>query len=359
MRRLCLVVLAIAAACGGRTDLDVAVDEESTEPEVDASTADARAIDASIDASTDVEVSDAEIADAHDAGDASVILDCIATSTMTLATIDGAVEEVTAHGGFVYFHTATGIWRVPKRGGAPILMALPFTTLGWPKPFAVDDFGITSWKIASGGASTSIYRVPIAGGSVTTLATLTGEMWGAVSAGSGAADFWNGTALYGIDVLGTVNEISGTMPTYTSDLFVDDSGIYTASEQGVTHLDNGTFESLAPGFALALAIDETDVYFETGDSSGNRTIAQVAKTGGSTTQLLAAADYLLQGIVVDASHLYVAMGTVLRMNKDGSAQTVVGTGSAGTRALSVSLDDRCVYWAEGATTVTNIKAAPK
>jgi hypothetical protein len=324
-------------ACGARTELGGHL----------ASIDDAARPDAVVDASID----------------APVVTECVAQGPTTLTSISGIIDEIALDAGFVYFHSADGVWRAPKGGGTAALVA-PKSQQGWPRSFAVDDFGVTWQTITSGGAATDISRVPKQGGAVTTLATLNGQFWGCVSIPTGAVYVWNGTVLDEVDAQGTVTSI-GPLPSDTNDMVLDGSATYLAALGGVYRDEGASFQAVAGAgdYGLYLVVDSTDVYFEVGDSAGNRQVERAPKTGGAPTTLLTTSSWSIGRLAIDASHLYVAEQTeddVLRMNKDGTAQIMMGTGAPKSGAIDVAVDDTCVYWGSVTSgTTSRINAMPK
>jgi hypothetical protein len=341
MRIGSLLVFVGPLACGARTDLGGHVELWP------------------VDAASSDDVTDAPIDTPVDA----VVTECVAQATTTLTTVSGIIDELALDAGFVYFHTGDGVWRVPKGGGKSVLVA-PKSSQGWPRTFAVDDFGITWQKIASGGATTDIYRVPKHGGAVTALATLSGQFWGCISIPNGAVYVWNDTLLDEVDAQGAVTPI-GPLPTATNDMVFDGSATYLVASGGVYREQGGAFQAVANAgaYGLYLVVDATDVYFEVGDSAGNRTLARAPKTGGTPTTLLTTSNYAIAELALDASHLYVVQrtqDTVLRMNKDGTAQVTIGTAAPNEGAIGVAVDDTCVYWGSVSSgTTTYIDAVAK
>lgn len=342
MRRYVLMLL---SACGARTELGDGYAGYDATP-----------IDATSDAVAAPDVVDDGVVDAP------VVNGCVAQSTTMLATATWA-DEIVLRDDFVYFHSQDGIARVAKSGGATTPLAPPSVT-SWPKPFTVDELGITFWKFASGTSSTASH-VPLQGGPVTTVGTLSGQVWGCVSIpnSNGATYFWSATSLQEMSGQGAVQLVGNGIPGVTVEIVVDGSTPFLASESGVTRYQSGSFQfvgSLPNLYAVALAIDATDVFFIGGDPAGNRSLARVAKVGGTPTVLFSATNYEIFATAVDDAHVYVAgySGSIYKMNKDGTAQNVIASVS-GTSVVSIAVDDKCVYWISTAHGPSQINVAPK
>jgi len=336
------------SACGARTELGdghVASDDAS----------------ASVDATSDV--------GAHDVAvdvvvDAPIWNGCVAQATMMLTPATWA-DEIVLTDNFVYFHSQDGIARVPKSGGPATPLAPP-SVLGWPKPFAVDELGITFWKFTSGGKATSILHVALQGGAVTTLNTLSAEAWGCVSIpnSNGAVYFWGATSLTEMSGQGALQTVGNGIPSVTVQIAVDGTTPFLASESGVYRYESGSFQFVGtiPSLSsMALALDATDVFFIGGDPAGNRSLARVTKAGGTPAVLFSATQYEIAATAVDDAHVYVAggaSGDIYRMNKDGTSQSVIAS-VPGAGAVSIAVDDKCVYWISSLYGASQINVAPK
>jgi hypothetical protein len=116
-------------------------------------------------------------------------------------------------------------------------------------------------------------------------------------------------------------------------------------------------------FAGFMQFDATSLYFWSGNDANETDIVVVAKSGGAPTTLATSTDHDFSQLVLDGDHLYVGRrftSGVMRMNKDGSGQTIIGTSAGKEQVIGLAVDDHCVYWTGAAgTDGDHVYAAPK
>ena len=392
-----LICLPWMAACGARSGLFVTLPESQNDSGVipdgvapiDASILfDAGAFDASLDAKATIDAStffDADVFDASldamspEAGIVDAPIDsgpisCTAASVTLLASTGVDLDQVALDDSYVYYHENTGIWRTAKSGGAPRQVAT-MTVLGWPDlaGFAVNDAGVVWWQVATGAATTTVYRAPGSGGAPSIVATLGNEYASGSLDSLGSIYLWyGGPTNQSLDVVmadGVATTVVSLLPTtYTLSVVSDGTNLFESGGGAVLRFDGTEFTAIAdlPGtYAGGLAFDDTTLYFETNDGVGVPPVFGTEDTVTSPTTLFPATNIYVDCVVVDGPYVYFVNrlgSSIIRMNKDGTSRITVVQETATHQIMDMAIDGRCIYWSETAgyaETPNGIYATPK
>jgi hypothetical protein len=275
----------------------------------------------------------------------------------------------------VYYRDQSGIWRVPKRGGAATMLATaPPAYSPIANAFAVEDGSVAWWNLLFGMGAMDVFRVSKQGGAPTKIATVHNYVWNGVSGAPGTLYMWSGQGGVPLDYVsadGGVTEIFRTQ-AYTDAILYDAPDLYLAVNNGIQRLRGGTSLEIVgglgnvPAYIDFMAMDLTTVFFTAGGLQGMSFVASVPKAGAPATVLFQNGGFA-ESIALDATHVYFVLvdrsmpsATIVRVNKDGSSPTTMFT-SSGESILNVAVDDQCVYWtaAGNGTTPPGVHAMPK
>jgi hypothetical protein len=208
--------------------------------------------------------------------------------------------------------------------GEPVTLASGQT---WPVGLAVDAHHVY-WANGGGEAGNygpsnvglgSIVKVPLCGGSPTTLAS------GQINPWSVAVD---ATSVYWITYGSVENPVNGTVMK--------------------APLAGGPATTLASGQSgpMSMAIDATSVYWVNAGDVTAGAVVKVPLDGGEPTTLVAGPQPF-RDIALDAQNVYFTTvdGDVLKAPLDGGTPTTLATGTVNPGGLAV--DATHVYWSEG------------
>jgi len=201
----------------------------------------------------------------------------------------------------------------PQGSGSPVVLASgQMSAFG----IAVDGTGVY-WTVSPHGA---VMKVPIGGGSATTLASGAAPM--AIALGS--------TSVYWTDVSAfTVNAVPtrGGTPT-TLSTFVDGGG---------------------GSYVTDITVDSTAAYWSQSTNGGYGVLASVALGGGSVTTLAQGSTVYPGGIAVDSMSVYYTNsvspgGAVMKVPLGGGTPTKLASTAREPRAIAVAAAN--IYWTE-------------
>lgn len=161
--------------------------------------------------------------------------------------------------------------------------------------------------------------------------------------------------------------VLSTAPLFPSGIVVDDEAIFWGNvgvdpPAGIgglmrSGLDGENPALLAEGVVLALAVDQSHVYW----AAGGR-VQRTPRAGGPTTELWnAGVQGAIHALAVDDTHVYTTHrgGTVSRVSKSAGEASVLAEGQADPRDLEV--DEQAVYWVDFHTQGNDgaIRSVPK
>ncbi len=272
---------------------------------------------------------------------------CSATAPTLLATTatGGTIDQISEGDGYVYFHhtadqAAWGVTIVPKGGGGTYLVAQNiYEATSSISRFALDGTHVT-WldegivkQAQKNGAGPAVLSDP------------SPSYYDSINLGATGFLLSKGdTDLVALDAQGTTTTLSSlTAAAYK--LAADGVTLYGAALQGgLFRFDGAGVAWLGTVTAFDFALDATDIYFTEQYSQNNASVWRVAKTGGPATIVITTNAPFGGGIALSGTHIYYAgTGCVVRVGKDGSGQTLIGTASD-DETIGVAVDDTCVYW---------------
>jgi hypothetical protein len=290
----------------------------------------------------------------------------------TLARVPlGAPQAIAVDGVNVYFATVQGdVMKVPVAGGSLVTLASQQAT---PAGIAVDGTNVY-WTNAGAGTG-SVMKVPAAGGAPTTLATIKSSPYGIAvdpldvggsPPGSASWVYWvdieSAPAVMKVPVAGgsPVTLASASSP---SAIAVRAGTVYYTDGDNLMSVPaaGGTPVTLATGQPLpaSLGVDATSLYW-----SNVRGVGTIMKMplGGSAPTMLASSTGAAR-IAVDATGIDFTSagpgpndGAVLSLPLSGGAPTTLVTGQSAPEAIA--LDATSAYWVD--TTVGAVmKLTPK
>ena len=202
----------------------------------------------------------------------------------------------------------------------------------------------------------TVNKVPIGGGTVTTLARVPGGRWPASVAVDGTYVYWVSPSSSGAH--GTVSKVpigGGSVTTlagaqgYPYSVAVDRTHVYwvnwLSGEVNKVPLGGGTVTTLANEGrpAYSIAVDSTNVYWDNDYSLGGGELNKVPLGGGKVTKLVGGGSQF-GSVAVDGAHVFFTHhdGTVNQLPARGCCgMTVLARGQLST---SVAVDGTHVYW---------------
>jgi hypothetical protein len=199
-------------------------------------------------------------------------------------------------------------------------------------------------------ASFRLYSVPLAGGAPAEVAFIQGSPSYQIAVNAThafAAQSGGGFTIRRVPLAGgpmdSIDSFSAVQPYF--DLAADEGAFYriTSKELVGIPLPSGAPITLASGsLGSDVAIDDAYVYFK-----HDSTLSRVPKAGGAVTPLVTLdANEAVEGLAVDATHLYWSDGAGKAIHKvakaGGPEELVASTSSAPS---TVRVDDTSVYWA--------------
>jgi hypothetical protein len=235
---------------------------------------------------------------------------------------------------------------------------------------AIDD---TSAYWGDGCGSGRIRAIALAGGAVRDLPTtpttfFTNDRWlGVVGPDLGFNNY--GMLTMPKDGTGPQQQLNGDSGDFVYSLAVDATGMYWTGLLGGT---GGTFavrhylssvgyattvDAPAVGGLGPIAVDDAWAYYV-----GDTNLARAPKGGGSSVVLASRPKGVL-ALAVDDTHVYWAEGfgqtatPIYKMPKAGGSVTVVAPDASSVARLVI--DDRCVYWVEADYMAGRIMRGPK
>lgn len=251
------------------------------------------------------------------------------------------------------------IMKVPLGGGTPTTLATTTLISGHSDPMGIAlDSSNVYWVDAYGGA---VAKVPIGGGSQTLIATGLTSPWNLSL--QGGSLYW--TELTNPANVAKVSTGGGTVTTLVSNLnapfgiVTDSTSAYFAGGTFVAKvpLGGGTVTTLATGGQpYRLAINSTDLFWSDPPAG---TILSVPIGGGSTTTVGSSLTHPLE-LALDASNIYWTCnwcGTVSKMPIGGGTVTTLAGGL--TNPVGIAVDSTYVYYSDNVKTTGRILRAAK
>jgi hypothetical protein len=326
-----LLVVILAAGCGGRTPLD-----DATHALPDASP---------IDAAPPIEASPPP------PPPPPVTTECTATTPVVLASVDEdmAIGQLIAGAdGYVYFQDRNAIWRVSKAGGKPTVVA-PDGWEMWPSlaSFALE--GDTVAWVRWTDYDAHVARVASSGGTVTVAGPAFDRNWTRIALLSSHEHVWGYSQVMKSWLLAEISGddlVSAPSPSDIAQIVQDGDDLFASSHDGVARQHDGVFQSLSRTPASGIAVDATDVYFARAEISPHNAVLRMPKTGGTET-VFADLDEAFT-VVLDATNVYATdrgTGSVLRLPKAGGKEVVWAEPRPLPDIGGLAIDDTCIYWA--------------
>ena len=328
----------------------------------DTGTTDDGATDGTVDTATDVlPETPTDVADAPRDADAGAGCKAIWTGTTDVFAI--AVDATS-----VYWTSALGkaVMRVPRSGGAATTLATPEE----PSGLAVD-----SSQAYFAGRGAAVSKVPLAGGTPTLLGAPTCDDAGPcggpyaplvidathayfadVAAGSfGGAVYKVPLAGGTVTLLAALTSADAGPPSPAYNLARDATSIYYPNGAGVWKIPiaGGTPTNLAPGNpAQIVTIDATNAYSAMLSDGQIRT---VPIAGGASTALYSGAG--ANSLVVKGSNLYwtTSTGAVMTGPAAGGTATTITSGPPAVGVSAIAVEDGVIYWATAVKSPTGGK----
>jgi hypothetical protein len=280
------------------------------------------------------------------------------TSACTLTQLAGNLDQpqnIAVAGEYVYFAASTSVYKVPIDGGTPVVIA---SEQGSPAGVAVDGTGVY-W--VDTGTTGTVMAAPLDGGAAFALASGQNSPNGTVVAGGNV--YWV-TSSGSTGAIMTVPTAGGTPTPFANvqatTIAVDANNVYACvqlpqptdgalvmeSSQIVRMpLDGGAATVLASQMGgTSIAVDAVNVYWVSGEPPGIGVIA-VAIDGGVPVTL--AAETQAHSLVSDGTNLYYAVLTatpsdVMRVPVTGGTAVVVAAQQNNPGAVAV--DGTSLYW---------------
>jgi len=242
------------------------------------------------------------------------------TGNGTSLSIAQYARWITVDSNYAYWTENDGVMRVPLSGGSRKVL---YSAASGKRPWGITLLGAEVFFTDNLGGT--IMKVPAAGGTASTLASLQGAPMGIVALpGIPGNVYWANHA--GTDIIGTATT-DGTAPHV---LLTGDAG------------------------AAWIATDGSSLFWTNDVTPG---VWKVAIGGISKPTQLSATGSTPTCIAVNGPYVYwtdYGAGKINRVGKDGTGEKVIAS-SANPRGIAV--DDKCVWWVQGSS--GDVWGAPK
>jgi hypothetical protein len=309
-------------------------------------------------------------AGSHDAGADTDAADADAATTLCggpggaeLAATGPHPDTIVVDGGFVYWHDAEGISRVPIGGGAVQPVAKVAAQL-FPD--------LSAFAVGGGfvfyGDGAAIERAPVAGGGPTPIAPVLPLPGFAASKSFVRVWRRNGPTTYPILRLDFASgQVLGVddLPEKPNEMFFVGEDAWVAADPGVYRIPFGSPPQILSGqTASDIAVDADTIYFTSSDATNGARVVVLSK------QTLKASDlpdtFGAFAIAMDDADLFFTDGNGLRVRRiDGKTGPVEDVASDGPdfAPVDLALAGACVFWTSssrsGATSPGKVMVAPK
>jgi hypothetical protein len=260
---------------------------------------------------------------------------------------------------FVWFAASDGVRKVPRTGGAEVLVGVgsDAVALGLAGPSAYFFGSYTAGDGPKPSSASALFSVPLEGGPP--VKVLDGA-WSMVLATDGVSLFWpQGLGIARLDPPSTtpVDLAPGARLSATA-LAVDDAHVYVAN---FLSGPDGTIERIPKGggppqtlasnqaHPAAIAVDDAAVYWvDVGYGTGATALMRAGKDGSNVAPLVDDADGArgIGEVAVDGTNVYwleISTGRIVKMPKAGGAETVIASGLEAPGHLVAHGGN--VYWA--------------
>jgi hypothetical protein len=242
------------------------------------------------------------------------------------------------------------VLKVPKAGGEVVALATGDRLSG----IAVDGTSVYWVAGTSDASSGAIMKVPVSGGTPTTLASRPGSP--AHLAVDASYVYWGeepaAGAIMKVSLTGgaPTTVASASFPPWQialgeADVYWIGQGVMKAPKIGGAAVELTSQLPMLP--TAGLAVDATNVYFTSGPPGGTSGVSTVPSQGGTATVVYAdtSGDFAPPGpIAIDATRAYWADGSngVFCVALGGGAATTLATGQ--TNVVAITVDETAVYW---------------
>ena len=287
----------------------------------------------------------------------------------TIATTQNGLIAITSDSDYIYWQGTDNIWKVSKQGGAPVAL------LNYSGPFVLGSEG----SLALSGAdlffkdSQHIFKVPVSGGEVSTLATVNGALIERLVA-DGSRVYWtDGASLRSVSSTGddlammadglkdakglTINgdyicwrEVTGHHPVYTSWV----SGMISCYSKALNTVSVVAQDLNIPGM---LAMTDNHIYWtegggdpRSGYADGWQRIARASLADGAVSTFatgvytrLRQPEFTTDPVALADGYLYVGDGYAVKKFSvaGGSGDIIAWTYS---KIADIASDGSNVYW---------------
>lgn len=280
---------------------------------------------------------------------------------VALASGRGGTGGIAVDDASVYWTENSGVAKVAKDGGAVIVLA----TDQYAPSFIALDSTSAYWTDDGSG---SVAKVPLGGGTVTTLAAAHDGYAIGIALSSTQVYWTNAFAVLSMPLDGGAVVTLAPQQNSATGVVVDATSVYWANQYHTVMkmpLEGGVATTLAAIQSLTpsggIAVDGTSVYWGT-SGGGDGTVVKTPLAGGSITTL-ATGQNLPNQIAVDGTSVYWTNsgyvtftpggfdepdasfpGSVVKVPLDGGAPTTL---SAGGSPQGIAVDATSVYWTDG------------